>query len=285
MVKRTGDKPVISVIVAVYNGTGTFQRCLDSIANQTYQNIELIVIDGNSTDGTIDVIKANEEHVSYWESSADSGIYDAWNKALKHVKGEWVCFLGADDYFWSDDVLEEISVQLVNVYPDCRVLYGQVALVNEKNEVLYYAGESWEKVKKKFQSLMTLPHQGVMHHRSLFDDYGVFDDSFKIAGDYDFLLRELKEGNAMFMPDTIVAGMQQGGISSRPGQGLALLEEIRKSHRKFSNTGESFDWWLAYIKVRIRMLLWQILGGTVTRYLLDIFRVCTGKPRHWTRTK
>jgi len=283
--KVRSDEPVISVVLAVYNSAKTLQHCFDSIAKQTYRNVELIVIDGQSTDGTVDIIKSNESHIFYWESSSDTGIYDAWNKALKHMTGEWVCFLGADDYFWNDKVLEEMAGRLCCASPDFRVVYGQVALVNERDELLYYAGEPWNKVKRKFQHLMILPHQGVMHHRSLFEEHGVFDDNFKIVGDYDFLLRELSVRNALFVPEVIVAGMRQGGVSSKPSQGIRILKEIRASHRKFGYTTESFDWWLAYIKVRVRMLLWQFLGESVTRYLLDIFRVCTGHARHWTKTK
>ena len=280
--QEQANLPLISIIIAVYNAEETLQRCIDSIIGQTYGHTELIVIDGESIDGTIDVLKANEKHITYWESSPDTGIYDAWNKALKHTHGEWLCFLGADDYLWGAETLAEVSVQLNAAYPPYRVVYGQVALVNGTNDVLYYVGQPWNKVKRKFKSLMVLPHQGVMHHSTLFEDYGMFDTSFKIAGDYDFLLRELREGDALFIP-SVIAGMQVGGVSSRPEQSLALLNEIRKVHRKFGDK-ESFDWWFSFIKVKFRTLLWNILGESKARYLLDVLRVCLGKARYWRKT-
>jgi len=280
--REQANLPLISIIIAVYNAEETLQRCIDSIIGQTYGYVELIIIDGKSKDGTIDVLKANEKHITYWESSSDTGIYDAWNKALKYTRGEWLCFLGADDYLWEAGTLAEVSVQLNAAYPTYRVVYGQVALVNEANDVLYYVGEPWNKVKRKFQGLMVLPHQGVMHHYTLFEDYGTFDASFKIAGDYDFLLRELRKGNALFISN-VIAGMQVGGISSRPEQGLELLNETRKVHRKFGDK-ESFDWWFSFIKVKFRVLLWNMLGESRARYLLDVLRMCVGKASYWRKT-
>ena len=275
--------PLISVIVAVYNGANTVQRCIDSVKPQTYPNVEFIIMDGGSTDGTVEIIKSNEASIAYWESKSDHGIYHAWNKALEHVHGEWICFLGADDYFWSPCVLEQMAPSLVEAYPHCRVVYGRVALVNKKDEVLYHAGEPWEKIKKKFRQIMALPHQGVMHHISLFEAHGGFDERFQIAGDYELLLRELKDRDAFFVPEVVVVGMRQGGVSSDPSHGLLLLEETRKAHLQ-AGLKSGWRWYFAYLRVRLRLLLWCVLGESFTRKLLDAARVCMGKPRHWTRT-
>jgi len=278
-------KPFFSVVVAVYNGAETLQRCLDSIQAQGYPLKELIIMDGGSSDGTVDILKRNSEKIEYWESSPDKGIYDAWNKALPHIKGEWICFLGADDYFWSKDVLQEAATRLADVPADYRVAYGQVALVNSSDEVLAYAGEPWQKIRKAFFQLMALPHQGVLHHRSLFERHGDFDTQFRIAGDYELLLRELKSNEALFLPDLVIAGMQQGGISSDPSQSLRLLREIRMAHRKLLGGRSGWLWWAAYFRVMFRQILWRIMGENITRHVLDGLRMCVGKPRHWTRNQ
>jgi len=278
------SKPLISVIVAVYNGAETLQRCIDSVVNQTYPHAELIIVDGGSTDGTVDIIKSNEASITYWESKPDHGIYHAWNKALEHVHGDWICFLGADDYFWSSGVLEQMAPHLAKAYPPCRVVYGQVALVNKKDEVLYHAGEPWANIKKKFRQVMALPHQGVMHHISLFETHGKFDEHFQIAGDYELLLRELQDHDAMFVPEVVMTGMQLGGVSSDPSNSLLFLAEIRQVHQKLPGDVNGWWWRIAYIKVHLRLLLWRVLGEAFTRWLLDAARGCMGKPRHWTRT-
>ena len=101
--------PLISIIVAVFNGKETLQQCIDSVAQQTYQNKELIVIDGGSNDGTLDLLNQNSSRLT-WLSEPDSGVYSAWNKGLARAKGEWVCFLGADDFLWDANVLEQMAV-------------------------------------------------------------------------------------------------------------------------------------------------------------------------------
>ncbi|MEQ1667696.1 MAG: glycosyltransferase [Sulfuriferula sp.] len=88
--------PLISIIIAVYNGKATLQQCIDSVVQQTYSNKELIIIDGGSKDGTVELLEENRNKFSYWESEPDRGIYNAWNKGLTQAKGEWICFLGAD---------------------------------------------------------------------------------------------------------------------------------------------------------------------------------------------
>jgi glycosyltransferase involved in cell wall biosynthesis len=122
--------PLISVIVAIYNGKATLQQCIDSVAQQTYVTKELIIIDGGSTDGTVDLLKANSGQISYWISEPDHGIYNAWNKGLAKAKGEWICFLGADDFFWDAQVLERMAAQLIMIPPDIRVAYSQIMLLN-----------------------------------------------------------------------------------------------------------------------------------------------------------
>ena len=91
--------PLITIIIAVFNGAKTLQQCIDSVAQQSYPNKELIIIDGGSKDGTLDLLKANSEKIDYWVSETDNGIYNAWNKGLAQANGDWICFLGADDFF------------------------------------------------------------------------------------------------------------------------------------------------------------------------------------------
>ena len=132
-------------------------------------------MDGGSTDGTQDIIKSFAGSIAYWESEADRGISDAWNKALKHVRRSWIHFLGADDYLWSPDVLEQLSPHLASARPQFRVVYGRVASVTERGELIVLQGVAWERARLRILKEMAIPHQGVMHHRSLFEVHGDFD--------------------------------------------------------------------------------------------------------------
>ena len=118
--------PLITVIVAVFNGAKTLQHCIDSVAHQSYPNKDLIIIDGGSNDGTVDLLKTNYEQIKYWISEPDKGNYNAWNKGLSQAKGDWICFLGADDYFWDAQVLERMAEPLKKFPPDIRVAYSQI---------------------------------------------------------------------------------------------------------------------------------------------------------------
>ena len=277
--------PLISIIIAVYNGEKTLQRCIDSVFNQTYPHKELIIIDGGSTDGTVDILRTNNDKIAYWESKSDRGIYHAWNKALDHVLGDWICFLGSDDYFWKPNVLERMGGHLVEATSaGIRVVYGQVAVVTEQGEVLFVDGKPWEDVQKRFLQMMTIPHQSVMHHRSLFDLYGKFDESFRIAGDYEFLLRELKMKKAEFVPNIIVTGMQRGGVSANPINYPQCFKEFARARRKNKvKIAIPIQWIWSYIKAVGRVFLTRLIGDKGVGYSVDFYRLLTGRTSYWTK--
>ena len=279
----TGNAPRITIIVATFDAAQTLQRCLDSIAGQTYPHRELVVMDGGSTDGTVDVIEANEGRISYWKSEPDRGVYHAWNKALDHASGEWVCFLGADDFFWNDNVLDRMVPHFREALAqDVRVVYGRVAIITGKGKILETVGEPWELVEKRFRQEMSIPHQGVLHHRDLFEEHGKFDESFKILGDYDLLLRELKSRKARFIPDVVITGMQLGGLSSIPLFQLEHIREVVRARQKNGILGSSPRVRRRLVRAWIRLGVSKLIGGKATDQFVDIYRVITGKPIKWT---
>jgi glycosyltransferase involved in cell wall biosynthesis len=276
--------PLISIIVAVFNGGATLQQCIDSVAQQTWPNRELIVIDGGSEDGTVELLKANREKIAYWISEPDRGIFNAWNKGLDKAKGEWICFLGADDYLWDERVLERMAAQLENLPPDIRVAYGQIMLLSVEGQPLHAVGASWQEARKLFRQYMSIPHPAVMHRRSLFERHGKFDESFRIAGDYEFLLRELKTGDAVFIPGIVMTGMRAGGISSHSGNALRALRELGRAQRMHGRLLPGRFVAKAVFREWMRLLLWKVLGDRSARKLLDLRRRLRGLPPHWTKT-
>lgn len=117
------SKPVTSVIVAVYNGAKTLQRCIDSVSNQTYPQKELIIIDGGSADGTVDILRVNNDKIAYWKFKPDRGIYHAWNKALDHVQGAWI-------YFWGQRLLLETRCAgaYKGAFNQSRIYWNEVSI-------------------------------------------------------------------------------------------------------------------------------------------------------------
>lgn len=277
------SEPLFTVIVAVYNGKDTLQQCIDSFTRQSYSHKELIIIDGGSKDGTIELLKKNNNSINYWISEPDRGIYNAWNKALMQSKGEWICFLGADDYFWNNLVLEKMAAELMKVPAQICVAYGKVMLINEVGESMYEVGHPWKIIKGELMQVMCLPHQGTMHRRNLFERNGRFDESFRVGGDYEFLLRELKSVEPAFIPSIVVAGMRMGGISSNPANSIEMLRDFRRAQLMHGQRIPSFKWIMAMTRVYLRLVLWNVLGENFARKALDFARRIVGLPKYWTR--
>jgi len=239
----------ISIVVAVYNGAETLQRCLDSIANQTYPNIELIMMDAGSIDGTVNIIKANESIISYWESKPDRGIYHAWNKALDHVSGEWVCFLGSDDEFAYADAISD----MVNLSQekDCNFISGKMEIIHCEGNIL--KGEPWDiHAMRKWQNIA---HPGALHHSELFEQFGCFDEQYKISGDYDFLLRASENIRGCFL-DKVVVHMGADGVSNT--QILPVLTETFHIQRKCRSIGvfqAGVNFLIACLKAFVRKVI------------------------------
>jgi glycosyltransferase involved in cell wall biosynthesis len=277
-------QPLITVIVAVRNVKDSLQRCIDSVAGQSYANKELIIIDGASVDGTVDILRANQSAFSYWITEADRGIYHAWNKGLSHARGDWICFIGGDDYFIDDHVLERLVPYLQSVPLNIQVAYGQLMMVNRHGDPLYILGEPWEQAGPNFRNFMSIPHVGAMHRRTLFSKRGVFDESFQISGDYELLLRELKSGEAYFAPMVLVA-MQHGGISDSPANAFLKLREFRRAHRLHGQSFPRKSWLIEVIRVCARLLLWRLIGDRMARRLLDVRRRMIGEVPYWVKSR
>ncbi|RPJ79768.1 MAG: glycosyltransferase [Alphaproteobacteria bacterium] len=264
-------EPLITVIVAVYNGAKTLQRCIDSVSNQTYPYKELIVIDGGSTDGTVDILLANNDKITYWKSEPDNGIYDAWNKALDYVSGDWIYFLGSDDYLWKSNVFEEIIPHMIRAESEgMRMVYGQVARVTEKDQICCVDGCPWEYTWRGIiiDGICTFEHQGMFHHRSFFELYGKFDESFKIAGDYELLIRAFKKGgDALFVNGLIVAGMQTGGVTAKCTK---LVKETARARRNNRLRVITIPWLISYVWAICYPFLNYMTGDKGTRYLVHL---------------
>jgi glycosyltransferase involved in cell wall biosynthesis len=270
---------VVSLVVAVYNNSTQIQRCIDSFTNQTYQYKEIIIIDGGSQDGTLEIIQANADQIAYWESGKDKGIYHAWNKALNKVKGDWVIFLGSDDYFYNQVVLEQMVPHLVNA-KDVNVVYGKLKFAEVNGKEIDELGKPWS--KQRFISFGDLPHNSVFHRKILFEKNGLFDESFRIAGDYELLLRELKDHDPTFVDSVIVAVMESGGLSSNYLNGVETVNEKMKARVKNGFLALSTGLIWMYFRFSIKVILYKTIGDKITKQLIDVYRLLMGRSRKWS---
>ena len=280
---RPTEYQKISIIMATYNEAGTVRRCLESIKAQTYRNIELIVIDGGSSDGTLDLLKSQGNLIDYWQSEPDRGIYHAWNKGLDHVTGDWVHFLGADDYFPDPDVLIRVARVLSMCEDKIRVAYGKAVRVSSQGRVLETWGDPWKDVSAKFRHAFLIPHPATFHRTGLFDDLGRFDESFVIGGDYDFLLRELKDCEALFLDDIVVKAVTSGGLSTNWDLSLVSVREMARAQRLNGIYPYTPGWILLVLKALTKRMLVLTLGASRTRFAVDLYRQITGRPPIWRK--
>lgn len=273
----------ITTIVALLNRRSTLKRCVDSVLDQTWSERELIVIDGGSTDGGVDILHAYAPRLAYWESAPDHGLYHAFNKALGKATGDWIYFLGADDFLWDRHVLERMAPYLANALPEHRVVYAQANFVTAAGETLETMGAPWEGFRHRFLQGFMIPHQATFHHRSLFEARGAFDESFRMGGDYEMLLRELPQRAPLFVPGVIVAGYRFGGASSAPANALEVLRVVRRAQRRNRIRFPGLLWYAAVARALIRIALWKVCGERAAKRLLDWGRALMGKPAFWTR--
>src|SRR6186713_482725 len=276
-------KPKISVITAVYNGGKHIEKSIRSVVEQTYPAIEYIVIDGGSTDDTVEKIKKYEEQINFWISEKDAGVYDAWNKALSLATGEWITFLGSDDYFPDAKTVENIIGDLSRALKEqIPFVYGKVNLLSTSGSIINILGNPWEESKKDIFSRMSLPHCASFHHNSLFLKYGIFNSKFRICGDYELLLRAFSHGKNALFTDKVHANMLAGGLSANLRSRLIVVKEdilARELNHLPPLTIHKFQ----LLKARLSLLLLKTLGTKYTSRMLDMLRSLTGKEKLWSR--
>lgn len=221
--KLISNAPLISVITVVYNSVSTIEETIMSVINQTYSNIEYIVIDGGSTDGTVDIIKKYHEHISYWVSEPDKGIYDAMNKGIKVSTGEWGHFLNSGDVFIAVDAFKRMmdSYRVSKEYAD--VLYGDIVCKYDFGLFL-----SKPSSLRNFESFFPISHPATLVRIDILKRT-LFDISFKISADFK-MLRQLYFNKCKFLyfPIPMVLFDAVSGVSStnnvqRYGEDLKIL--------------------------------------------------------------
>lgn len=218
----------LSIVMATYNAEKYLSRALSSIFCQSYPNYEIIVQDGSSTDNTTAILNKHLPKTS-WNSEPDSGVYDAWNKALDRVTGEWVIFLGADDCLLGEDVLVRCVHHLKRLPSKIAFAYGVLAK-GISGEVQDLMNRSLLDAYRILITNMSIPFPATFVRASLVKEYK-FDASYKIAGDFDFLAKWITHDNVARMP-LVVSYMELGGLSSNARTKELLLAERGRILRK-----------------------------------------------------
>lgn len=234
----------ISIITATFNSVAVIEKSILSVISQSFTNFEYIIIDGGSTDGTRQIIEKYKSHITYTISEKDKGIYDAWNKGLEKATGDWVMFIGADDFLVPDALQSYAS--FINETDTKSVLYisSKVNLLSQSGEVTRTYGWPWK--WDSFKRVNLIAHPGSLQSMKLFKDYGQYDISYKIVGDYELLLRPKEKLNALFL-NKVTVDVTEGGASSK----IETFYELRRAvlNSKSINKALAFaDFYVQVIK-------------------------------------
>ena len=222
----------VSIITVTYNSSKTLDETIKSVLAQSYDAIEYIIIDGQSVDSTVEIIKSYGDRISKYISEKDNGIYDAMNKGVSTAKGDIIGFINSDDKLNSNDCIAEI-IKVFQVH-NCDVVYGDKIYTkpNNTDKIVRY-WKAGEYNKNNFKKGWMPPHQSTYIKRDFYEKYGKFRTDFKIAADYELLLRFMYKYNAKskYLPKTI-AKMRAGGISNKSLKNILISNyEVYKSWR------------------------------------------------------
>ncbi len=218
----------VSIITVTFNSEKYLADCINSVARQNYKDIEHIIIDGKSTDGTLKIIRKNSKYISYWISETDRGMYDAINKGLKMATGDIVGILNSDDMFASADAVRSIVDCFESSNTDS--VYGDLVYVDATDTqkvIRYWKGISYK--RSRFRYGWMPAHPTFYIRRELIDQYGLYENHYFTAADYEFMARYLflHKVSSQYI-DAMLVKMRSGGISN-----VTLKSRFRANRRDF----------------------------------------------------
>jgi len=221
--------PKVTIITASYQACDALRTTIESVAKQSYQHLEHIIIDGGSTDGTRALLAEHHTRVTYWCSEPDKGISDAFNKGIQKSTGTYINFQGAGDIFCHPDAIAQMMQSVdSSVYP---LVCGRVVRLTDSGAIQWIAPRKFTKHFRKSQLLfkMALPHQALFTRRDFFEKYGLFDSSCPFAMDYEHLLRAYHQFPTVCLKNVCVSNWQGGGVGF--GRTLDVYQEYDRIKR------------------------------------------------------
>lgn len=248
----------ISIVTIVYNSVLYIEKTILSVINQTYPNIEYIIIDGGSTDGTLEIIKKYSNRINLLISEKDNGIYDAMNKGIVHASGEWINFMNSGDSFYNNNVIDSVVKYLQN--SNCEILYGDVNKIFEWGETIVKPYDL-----KYLKNHMIFSHQSCFVKTELAKHYP-FGNKYKIAEDYNFFYNQyIKNTNFLYIPICISNFDCINGLSTK--MMLYAMKEDALINGSINKINWNLNYLAFYIKIKIRSFFKTILPHNIVIYI------------------
>lgn len=236
---------LVSVITICLNEQESLRETCESICCQISNEFEWIVIDGGSTDGSLEIFEKYRERIAVFISEKDSGVYDAMNKGIGQASGDYFVFLNAGDCFFREDI-----IKLIKEAPRVDLIVGDLACIDANGETKIKKFQ--EPLPRNFLRHNMLPHQATFFNSRLFKKFGLYDTSYRIAGDYEYYCRLIREGITIKHIPVVFSSFNLGGISSTErSRTLRKIENHRVRKKYFAFYKFSFE----CIKMEIKTLL------------------------------
>lgn len=215
-------QPVFSIITITYNASRWLEGTVLSVLSQSYPNIEYIIIDGASTDGTVGIINRYSSGITYWISEPDKGLYDAMNKGLQKATGDYVWFMNAGDSFYTADIVQKVAVQAQKKKQMPDIMYGETNIVGEDGRTLGLRRlKAPDKLTwKSFRMGMLVCHQSFVVKREIAP---LYDLQYRFSSDIDWCIRCMKQAKKIYNTRLVLSSFLDGGVSST--QRKASLKE------------------------------------------------------------
>jgi len=255
-------KPLLSIITVCYNEEKTIKKTCDSVCNQIFRDFEWIVVDGKSTDKTVEIIDRYKTDILISEDN--DGVYDAMNKGIKKSRGKYLLFLNGGDYLMNKNVLQEVSILIKQDNKSNDIYYGDLEYGN--GDIVTFVKSILD---KKFFITKTISHQATFIKKRLFEEYGRYDEKYKISADFDFWIKTIIVGNVKtkYLP-VIVSVFDLKGISTNSKLAKKQINE-RNSILLSYNLINKYQVGLARMKSTLLMVL-KRLG--LYNYIRRIYR-------------
>jgi glycosyltransferase involved in cell wall biosynthesis len=245
--KREDSRPFFTIITVVRNGSDTLQRCINSIKSQKYKDFEYLIIDGASSDGTLEIVRENDDVISLAVSEKDRGLYFAMNKGLELARGKYVGILNADDIYYPETL--ELVRDVIIKESNSDVIYGAMSYFSQPNKTHFIHSDELSK-KMIFHPTCFVSNEAYKKH-------GNFNTKYRVAADYEFIMRCYK-ANAKFVGiDSVLASFSDGGTSAR----LRLRSIVETSEIQARYNSESiFRKYTKLLRMLIATYLRAVLG-------------------------
>lgn len=228
------ELPLVTIITVTYNSDLFLEDTIKSVLGQTYNNIEYIIIDGGSTDGTLEIIERYSDAIDLWISEPDRGIYDAMNKGLKFATGEIIGIINSDDWYLKN-AIEEVVQSYKEDKTFNQIVVGNINRCSENGDILRPVRNNSDLIKGKYNRKMPLTHPSTFVSSLIYKKIGNFNTDYKICADYDFIYSCIENKIKIVFIDSILVNMRIGGISDRLSEIITILSEMYIIRRKRLN--------------------------------------------------